>query len=128
MLNITNLTKSFGSELLFDKVSFRLNRKEKVGIVGRNGHGKTTLFRIIMGKEDFDSGELIVPKDYTIGWMDQEINFSQGKVLAEGSLGLSPEERDNHWQVEKILMGLGFTESDLNKNPNDLSGGFQIRI
>ena len=50
MINVENLTKSYDGEALFDSVSFKLNPKEKIGLLGRNGHGKTTLFRLITGK------------------------------------------------------------------------------
>ena len=56
MINVENLTKSYNHEVLFDSVSFKLNPKEKIGLLGRNGHGKTTLFRLITGKISPDSG------------------------------------------------------------------------
>ncbi|MBN2408805.1 MAG: ATP-binding cassette domain-containing protein, partial [Candidatus Aminicenantes bacterium] len=49
MISVENLSKSFGRQVLFDSISFKINRKERVGLVGRNGHGKTTLFRILAG-------------------------------------------------------------------------------
>ena len=51
MISVENLTKRFGNQLLFDQVTFKINPRERVGLVGRNGHGKTTLFRIIVGEE-----------------------------------------------------------------------------
>ncbi|MFP4000162.1 MAG: ATP-binding cassette domain-containing protein, partial [Desulfobacterales bacterium] len=56
MISIEGLTKSYGGNVLFDNVSFRINPGERVGLVGRNGHGKTTLFRVIIGEESPDSG------------------------------------------------------------------------
>ncbi len=61
MIKVNNLSKSFGSQLLFDSVSFTINPKERVELVGRNGHGKTTLFRIVIGEESADSGEVAIP-------------------------------------------------------------------
>ena len=58
MISIENLSKSFGGQILFDKASFKINARERVGLVGRNGHGKTTLIRIITGHEAFDEGTL----------------------------------------------------------------------
>ena len=73
MITVENLTKSYGTEVLFDKVYFKLNSKEKIGVVGRNGHGKTTLFRLITGQVPADSGEIVIPRHYRIGYVLQEI-------------------------------------------------------
>lgn len=62
MINVENITKSFGAQSLFEGVSFKLNHRERLGVVGRNGHGKTTLFRMIIGKDHPDSGTITIPK------------------------------------------------------------------
>ena len=67
MIQFENITKSYGDQTLFESISFKLNPKERLGLVGRNGHGKTTLFRLIMGTEHPESGAIIVPKNYRIG-------------------------------------------------------------
>ena len=128
MIAVDNLSKSFGAQLLFDGISFKINRKERVGLVGRNGHGKTTLFRIIAGLESADSGTVSVPKNYRIGYVEQEPVFSAETVLQEAALGLPPAERDRLWKVEKILFGLGFDPRDLERPPAELSGGYQVRL
>jgi ATP-binding cassette subfamily F protein 3 len=128
MISVDNLTKSFGNRLLFDDISFRINRRERVGLVGRNGHGKTTLFRMIMGQDAADSGSISIPKHYRIGYVTQEIDFTQNTVLNEGMLGLPENMRTHYWEAEKILAGLGFCTADMQKNPADLSGGFQVRL
>jgi len=128
MIAVDNLSKSFGAQLLFDGISFKINRKERVGLVGRNGHGKTTLFRIIAGIESADSGTVSIPKNYRIGYVEQEPVFSAETVLQEAALGLPPAERDRLWKVEKILFGLGFDAPDLERTPAELSGGFQVRL
>ena len=66
MLQVTNLEKSFGKQLLFDGVSFTVNPRERVGLVGRNGHGKSTLFRMILGEEHQDSGTITTPSGVMI--------------------------------------------------------------
>ena len=63
MINIENLQKSFGGQVLFDGLAFKVNARERVGLVGRNGHGKTTLFRIIAGEEAYDGGALTIPEE-----------------------------------------------------------------
>ncbi len=128
MLSIDNLGKSFGDRVLFDGVSFKINSKERVGLVGRNGHGKSTLFRIIIGEEGYDEGAITMPKGYRIGYVEQHIRFTEETVLAEGMKGLLPTERDHHWKVEKILAGLGFSDGDMVRSPHDFSGGFQVRL
>ena len=128
MITVENLTKSYGTEVLFDKVYFKLNSKEKIGVVGRNGHGKTTLFRLITGQVPADSGEIVIPKHYRIGYVLQEIEFTKDTVLEEGMTGLREDEKDHRWKVEEILSGLGFTKEDFNRPPKEFSGGFQVRL
>jgi ATP-binding cassette subfamily F protein 3 len=128
MISIENLSKSYGDHVLFDSVSFRINSRERVGVVGRNGHGKTTLFRLITGEVHPDSGLITTPKNYCIGCVRQQIKFIRDTVLAEGMTGLSEAEQDHHWKVEKILFGLGFTASDMQRHPGEFSGGFQVRL
>ena len=67
MVQADELSKSYGKQVLFERVSFKINRKERVGVVGRNGHGKTTLFRLIAGLEDPDGGTISAPRNYRIG-------------------------------------------------------------
>ena len=128
MIAVDSLSKSFGAQLLFDGISFKINRKERVGLVGRNGHGKTTLFRIIAGFESPDSGTVSVPKNYRIGYVEQEPAFRAETVLQEAALGLPPVDRDKFWKVEKTLFGLGFDPKDLDRPPAELSGGYQVRL
>ena len=128
MISIDNLSKSFGGRVLFDGVSFKINAKERVGLVGRNGHGKSTLLRIIVGEEGYDDGAITMPKGYRIGYVQQHINFTEETVLAEGMKGLPPAERDHHWKVEKVLAGLGFSDGDMVRPPGDFSGGYQVRL
>jgi len=128
MIHIENLSKSYDRQVLFDGVSIKLNPKEKIGIVGRNGHGKTTLFRLITGQEHPDSGKIVVPKHYRIGYVHQELKFTEDTILEEAMTGLLDEQRDHHWKAEKILAGLGFCTDDLKRPPEEFSGGLQVRL
>lgn len=128
MINIEGLTKSYGGALLFDNVSLRVNPGERVGLVGRNGHGKTTLFRMILGEESPGSGTISCPKNYRIGHVSQAIEFSASTVIEEGMLWLPADSEGQHWQVEKILAGLGFSVSDMQRAPSEFSGGYQVRL
>ncbi len=128
MISAENISKSFGSQTLFKDAGFRLNSRERVGVVGRNGHGKTTLFKMITGEERPDSGKIIIPKNYRMGYVRQHISFTRDTVLKEGMLGLTEAEKDHHWKVEKVLAGLGFSKKDMEKNPLEFSGGYQVRL
>ena len=128
MISFDNISKSYGSRVLFNNVTLNINKGEKVGLVGRNGYGKTTLMRIITGEESADSGKVSIPKNYKIGFLKQHIQFSQLTVVDEAALGLGEEEKNDRWKAEKILSGLGFSSDDMLKNPQSFSGGFQVRI
>lgn len=128
MLQINDLSLSFGGQELLDDISFNIHNGERIGLVGRNGSGKTTLFRLITGEVKPDEGRISLPKNYTIGYLKQHLRFSQPTVLEEACLGLQEEEKDQLWKAEKILTGLGFSEEELQKSPAEFSGGFQVRL
>jgi len=128
MLRVENLSKSYGSVVLFDGVSFSINPRERVGLTGRNGHGKTTLFRLIIGEEHPDSGVIAVPKNYAVGHVSQHLAFSAASAVDEACQGLPEEERSDRWRAEKVLAGLGFGADEMLRPPSELSGGFQVRL
>lgn len=128
MISIDNLWKSYGPQVLFEGISFKINPKERVGLVGRNGHGKTTLLRLITGEDEPDAGSILIPKNYRIGYVTQQLGFTQDNVLKEGMKGLSETQKEQHWKVEKVLAGLGFSVHDMERHPSEFSGGFQVRL
>ena len=128
MIQLSGVNKFFGTQILFENVSFSINSREKVGLVGRNGSGKSTLLKIIQGEIASDSGQIRVPKGYKIGSLTQHLDFSKPTLIEECSKELKGEERYDFFKVEKILFGLGFSQEDLQKSPNSFSGGYQIRI
>jgi ATP-binding cassette subfamily F protein 3 len=128
VLKINQLSKSYFARELFADVSLQMNAGERLGLVGRNGHGKTTLFRLILGQEEPDSGEITIPRNYRIGHLEQHLHFSQPTILEEAALGLPEEQSHSMYKVDAILFGLGFSRSDLARAPQEFSGGFQIRI
>jgi len=129
MIQANNLDKCYGQQVIFIKAGFTLNPGERVGLVGRNGHGKTTLFKMILGQERPDSGSISIPSGYKIGHLSQHISFSKKTVIQEACLSLSSEDGiDETYKAEIILMGLGFTMEDFNSDPMDLSGGYQVRL
>ena len=128
MIKINQLSKSYFARELFADVSFQMTAGERLGLVGRNGHGKTTLFRLILGQEEPDSGEITIPRNYRIGHLEQHLHFTRPTILEEAVLGLPEEESHSIYKAEAILFGLGFSQADLGNAPRKFSGGFQIRI
>ncbi|DAB40417.1 MAG TPA: ABC transporter ATP-binding protein [Sulfurovum sp. UBA12169] len=128
MIQLTNLTKSFGGQTLFRNLNLKLSQGQKIGLIGRNGTGKSTLFKIILGEESYDEGEVSIPKNYRIGTLRQHLEFTKPTVHEECAQVLPEEEQYNFYKIEKILFGLGFSAEDLDKNPLSFSGGYQIRI
>jgi ATP-binding cassette, subfamily F, member 3 len=128
VIKIHQLSKSYFGRELFADVSLQMNAGERLGLVGRNGHGKTTLFRLILDQEEPDSGEITIPRNYRIGHLEQHLHFTQPTILQEAALGLPEEESHSIYKAEAVLFGLGFSHGDLEKAPGEFSGGFQIRI
>ena len=128
MIQVTNLSKHFGVQTLFENISFMLTKGNKIGFVGRNGSGKSTLFKILLGEEEADSGDILIPKNYTIGTLRQHIEFTHKTVRAECASVLHGDEAFDTYKIEKMLFGLGFTQEDLDKDPTSFSGGYQIRM
>jgi len=128
MIQLTNLRKSFGGQILFKDINLKLASNQKIGFVGRNGSGKSTLFKIILGEEVYDSGDVAIPKNYMIGTLRQHLVFTETTVREECALVLPEDEQWNFYKIEKLLFGLGFSQDDLDKDPMSFSGGYQIRI
>ncbi len=128
MIKINNLSKHFGNRVLLDNVNLVIPPDEKLGIIGRNGSGKTTLMKIIYGDEHFDDGAIEIAKNYTIGYVKQNLLFNNETVIAECLHGIHNESASIDWLAEKILFGIGFEKNDLTKKPSELSGGFQVRL
>ena len=130
MLNVGNLSKAYGGQVLFEDASFQVASGERVGLVGRNGTGKTTLFRILLGEEEPDAGSVVVPAGYRIGHLAQRLVFGRGTVLQEAASALPPRDdgTDETYRAEAVLTGLGFGEEERSRRPDELSGGFQVRL
>lgn len=128
MITFDNISKSYGSRVLFSEVTFNVGKGEKIGLVGKNGHGKTTLMRMITGEESFDEGRLSIPKNYKIGSLKQNIAFTKNTVIDEVMSAVPEEAEASRWKGEKILAGLGFSKEDVTKNPASFSGGYQVRM
>jgi ATP-binding cassette subfamily F protein 3 len=128
MIRAKNLSISFSGREIFSEVNFIINGREKVGLIGRNGSGKSTFLKLILKQLEPDSGEIEIPRGYKIGHLEQHIHFTHNTVLEE-ICSVLPEDREHEgWKGENILYGLGFTYEDLEKDPKNFSGGYQVKL
>ena len=158
MLSFTNLALRRGPNLLFEDASFVIHRDKKVGLIGANGAGKTSLFKMITGELDVEEGYLDYPHDLRISYLAQEVPGTDEvavQYVLEGDKQLiaiqqkirSAEENerfdelgelhaifnsmDGHAalsKAEQLMIGLGFSQDDLKKTVKDFSGGWRVRL
>lgn len=172
MLSVQNLGVSFGGKTLFEDISFLVQNSDRIGLVGKNGAGKSTLLKIIAGENKSYTGIISYPRDFSIGYLAQEMKHSNGKtVLEEASTAFEEinllekqisslaheltvrtdyeteeylnvvtklndaNERfafldgyNSSSQTERVLLGLGFTREDFNRQTQEFSGGWRMRI
>jgi ATP-binding cassette subfamily F protein 3 len=137
MLIFRDLKLSFGQKTLFENVELQLYKNQIVGLVGQNGAGKTSLFKLILNQLIPDAGDVILNKDIKIGYVEQElINQEQNIVeyiLSSHPLIINhdidiPEYYTLIPKAEKLLINLGFSMGELRQNLSSFSGGWQMRI
>ena len=102
MLNIHNLSVSFGGEYLFEEISFRLNGGDRVGLIGKNGAGKSTLLKLLTKDMPYDSGTIAMEKDIKIGFLRQDIDFVQGRTVLEESYQAFEEIKELELRLDEI--------------------------
>ena len=102
MISFSRISKQYGRQVLFVDTSFQLNPGEKVGLVGPNGAGKTTLFRMIVGEEAPDEGELSVPKKLTIGYFRQDVEEMSGRSVLDEAIAGSGRLGELHHELEAL--------------------------
>jgi ATPase subunit of ABC transporter with duplicated ATPase domains len=102
MISFSNINKQYGKQLIFVDASFQLNPGEKVGLVGPNGAGKTTLFRMIVGEEEADEGDVTVPKRLHIGYFRQDVEEMQGRSVLDEAIAGSGRAGDLHHELEEL--------------------------
>lgn len=102
MLNIHNLSVSFGGEYLFDKISFRLNSGDRVGLIGKNGAGKSTLLKLLSKDAEPDTGVIASDKEVKIGFLRQDIDFEQGRTVLEEAYQAFEEIKELELQLDDI--------------------------
>src|SRR3978361_2251085 len=106
MISFANINKQYGKQLVFVEASFQLNPGEKVGLVGPNGAGKTTLFRMIVGEEAPDDGEVSVPKKLTIGYFRQDVDEMNGRSVLDEAIAGSGRAGDLHHELEALQQAM----------------------
>ena len=102
MISFTRFSKQYGRQVLFVDTSFQLNPGEKVGLVGPNGAGKTTLFRMIVGEEQADEGDVSVPRKLTIGYFRQDVEEMAGRSVIDEVIAGSGRLGDLHHELEAL--------------------------
>lgn len=172
MISVQNLSVEFSAKSLFDNISYVINRRDRIALVGKNGAGKSTMLKIIAGLQRPTSGQVAVPQDTTIGYLPQQMQLTdthtvieevreafshvdkmEGRLdrmnaqlaertdyesadyqrliddIADLSERLAMEQSENaEAEMEKTLMGLGFTRNDFNRLTSEFSGGWRMRI
>ncbi len=128
MIRVKNLSISFSGREIFSEGNFIVNSGEKLGLIGRNGSGKSTFLKLILKQLEPDEGGVEIPRGYRIGHLQQHIHFTHATVLEEICSVLPPERDHEGWKGENILYGLGFTYEDLEKDPKNFSGGYQVKL
>ncbi len=129
-LQVENLTKSYGDRLLFDSVTFGVNEGDKIGLIAKNGTGKSTLLRILSGSEAPDSGSVTFRNDLRVGFLAQMPEFEQGKSIMDNLLATVKPEEHEEWghedRIRQMLSQLGIDDPD--KEVDHLSGGQLKRV
>ena len=158
MISIENLSVQRGTQILLENASVQLNDQWRIAVVGKNGCGKSTLFKILQGQLGIDGGELMIPSSWRISEMRQEVGSSErsardyvldgDKTLRDieaklaqaqtagddAALAKYHGELDNmdgynaHYRAEQLLHGLGFKDEQYGKPVSSFSGGWRIRL
>src|SRR3954470_3404626 len=110
MISLSHVSKQYGRQVLFVDTAFQLNPGEKMGLVGPNGAGKTTLFRMIVGEEGPDEGDVSVPRKLTIGYFRQDVEEMSGRSVLDEAIAGSGRLGDLHHELESLQQAMGDPE------------------
>ena len=124
-LDVQNLTKRFGAQVLFDKISFSIAEGQKVGLVARNGTGKSTLMSVLMNKEGYENGDIIYRRDLKIGYLEQSPDFDPAETVLDACFNHNGDP-EKVLKAKQILTQLHIT--NLEQPMGQLSGGQQKRV
>ena len=158
MISFSNIELRRGIKLLLSDAELSIHPGQHIGVIGANGSGKSSLFKLLMGEISADAGELLIPSDWRIAHMAQELATSERSALEfvidgdpilraiendiEKALANEDNDRlakayeqmdmingyDAHSRAEQLLHGLGFHQSEISQSVNSFSGGWRIRL
>ena len=125
LLDVQNISKAFGAHVLFENISFSIAEGQHVGLIAKNGTGKSTLLSLLSGKESVDSGSIIFRRDIKVGFLEQQPNFDPEESVLDACFNHQGDP-DRILKAKQILTQLHIT--DLTQPMGQLSGGQQKRI
>ena len=129
MLTIDHISMEFSSRPVLDDITFLINRKERIALVGKNGAGKTTLLRLIAGEYQPTSGRIARETDMTIGYLPQVMLFHDDRTLREEMMLVAHEDEARFVaEMDRTVIGLGFERKDFDRPCSEFSGGWRMRI
>lgn len=124
-LDVQNLTKSFGAQVLFENISFSIAEGQKVGLIAKNGTGKSTLLSVLTGKEGYDSGNIVYHNDIKVGYLEQAPAFDPKESVLDACF-------NHHGEPERVLKAKQILTQlqipDFEQPMGQLSGGQQKRV
>ncbi len=115
MIALTNISKQYGGQIIFIDAAFSLNPGEKVGLVGPNGAGKSTLFRMIVGEELPDDGQVSRPRKLTIGYFRQDVGTLEGRTVLAETIAGAGEVADLGQELAELERGMGDPDADMTR-------------
>ena len=139
MLTIDHLSMEFASRPVLDDITFLINRKERIALVGKNGAGKTTLLRLIAGEYQPTAGRISKESDMTIGYLPQVMLFQDDRTLREEVMSVCTKGQSTMYkgegdearfiaEMDRTVIGLGFERRDFERPCSEFSGGWRMRI
>ena len=129
MVSIEALKMEFSAKPILDNITFLINRKDRIALIGKNGAGKTTLLRLIAGELEPTAGHISRDKELTIGYLPQHMIHAEGTTVREEVDKVrDADDPKSVGQMEKTLMGLGFERKDFERQCSEFSGGWRMRI
>ena len=136
MISVEHLSIEFSSRPILDDITFLINPRDRIALVGKNGAGKTTLLRLLAGVETPTSGRISKMGDITIGYLPQVMMHVDGKTLREDVMSIMRQEGDEAKgdearfiaEMDRTIIGLGFERKDFDRPCSEFSGGWRMRI
>ena len=136
MISVEHLSIEFSSRPILDDITFLVNPRDRIALVGKNGAGKTTLLRLLAGVETPTSGRISKMGDITIGYLPQVMMHVDGKTLREDVMSIMRREGDEAKgdearfiaEMDRTIIGLGFERKDFDRPCSEFSGGWRMRI